>query len=396
MVSSPAGASADIPSRADESQLGAFEILDGRVLAPGSEGGGWWDSRCAAMPIVLPPSENHTYWRCFYYGRPSNKWNDDLPAFLPSGISGLATSEDGLNWSRVRGPLKDGAILRPSDDATAFDHVHVGMTDVVPLPDGSYAAFYFGGSSEKVNLGMGPGEIVGLKMRPGAATSRDGLSWERRNGGQPLLEVGSAGAWDNNFVSWPRVLPLDPKQPHGDWLMTYHALMPPGTGGIEAPRWAVGAAISKSGNPLGPYQKASVDRPVLQGGEAGSWDERGIGTRHVVHSPDGNGLVMVYEGVGGDGRHRLGLATSADGLSWTKAQGIGPEPGGPIFEGAPPDLDAWDNGQVGTPWLVALPQGGWRLYYVGTSPKGQSSLAIGAAESETLFSRDWRRVGSTC
>lgn len=366
-----------------------FTILDGRVLNPGSSGAGWWDDRCAAMPIVLPPTDTQDKWQCFYYGRPDASWNGGLPAFLPTGISGVAESVDGLNWCRVAGPLKGGAVLRPSDDPDAFDHIHLGLTDVTPLGGGSYSALYFGGSSEEVNLGMGPGPIKGFKMRPGAATSRDGLVWER-TADSPLLDVGSVGSWDSNFCSWPRALPLDRSQPDGQWLMTYHALMPAGTDGVDAPRWAVGGALCEAGHALGPWTK--VDGPILRGGVPGSFDEAGIGTRHVVHAPDGgDGLVMVYEGVGGDGRHRLGLATSVDGLSWSKVEGLGPDLGGPIFEGAPKDEDAWDNGNVGTPWVVALPSGGWRLYYVGTSDKGRA-VAIGAAESDKLMSAEWRRV----
>ena len=369
-----------------------FANLEGRVLTPGSSGTGWWDGRCAAMPVVLPPSPMQLKWLCFYYGRPAGTWNNELPAFLPTGISGLAESDDGLNWSRVPGPLEERAIFRPSSDPEAFDHVHVGITDVVPLAGGSFAALYLGGSLEEVELGMGPGPIKGFKMRPGVATSRDGLSWERQYGRNPLLDVGADGAWDSNFCSWPRALPLHPSKPDGEWLMTYHALMPPGPDGESAPRWAVGAAITRSGCVLGPYEK--LEAPVLRGGAPGSFDEAGIGCRHVVHSPCGDGLVMVYEGVGADGRHRLGLATSADGRSWSKVEGLGRDPGGPIFEGAPAEQDAWDNGNVGTPWVMPLPDGRWRLYYVGTSSKGRT-VAIGAAESDTLVSADWVRVRTT-
>lgn len=151
--------------------------------------------------------------------------------------------------------------------------------------------------------------------------------------------------------------------------------------------------MSTAGHALGPYAK--IDGPVLRGGPPGSFDEAGIGTRHVVHDPRGDGLVMVYEGVGADGRHGLGLATSIDGRSWTKVEGLGPDPGGPIFEGAPAEVDAWDNGNVGTPWVTPLPDGRWRLYYVGTSSKGRT-VAIGAAESDQLFSSEWVRVKTSC
>jgi hypothetical protein len=218
-----------------------------------------------------------------------------------------------------------------------------------------------------------------------------------------LLDVGEEGEWDSNFASWPRALPVDATKPGGKWLMTYHALQPIGAaeadgdkaGDAAPPTWAVGSAVCEGG-PLGPWTK--VGR-VLEGGAEGSWDERGIGTRHVVHATVGetSQMVMVYEGVGADGRHGLGLATSTDGgLSWDKVLGVGAEPGGPIFEGSDPSGEgAWDDGNIGTPWVVRLPDGRWRLYYVGTSDKGRT-VAIGAAESDQLFSCDWTRVEATC
>lgn len=119
--------------------------IEGRVLAPGSDGEGWWDQRTSAMPIVLPPSAHRKRWRMFYYGREDGNWNGGRPAFLPTGVSGLAESDDGLRWTRVRGPLEGGAVLRPPDDPAAFDHVHLGMTDVVEdAKDGSYTALFFG------------------------------------------------------------------------------------------------------------------------------------------------------------------------------------------------------------------------------------------------------------
>ena len=129
---------------------------------------------------------------------------------------------------------------------------------------------------------------------------------------------------------------------------------------------------------------------VLEGGEPGSWDERGIGTRHVVHT-DG-GMRMIFEGVDGAGRHRLGLATSLDGgRSWTK-QGM-------VFEGRT-EADAWDSRNVGTPWLCKKPDGsGWRLYYVGTrtdAESGFTSYAIGCAESAGDELTRWTRVEPTC
>jgi hypothetical protein len=59
----------------------------------------------------------------------------------------------------------------------------------------------------------------GLRLRPGTATSSDGLSFEDREG--PILELGEKGTWDQNGVSWPRVLPPQGKP---ESIFTLHTL----------------------------------------------------------------------------------------------------------------------------------------------------------------------------
>ena len=51
--------------------------------------------------------------------------------------------------------------------------------------------------------------VAGLKLRPGVATSKDGLALEDWEG--PTLELGKDGAWNGVGVSWPRVLRLEGK-----------------------------------------------------------------------------------------------------------------------------------------------------------------------------------------
>ena len=66
---------------------------------------------------------------------------------------------------------------------------------------------------------------------------------------------------------------------------------------------------------------------------------------------------MVYKGVGANGHHRLGITTSTNGRVWDNVEGLGPDPGGRIFEGVPVDEDAWDNGNVDTPGIMQLADG---------------------------------------
>ena len=308
-----------LPSSAQEAPV----ELDGRVLHPGSEGSGWWDARTTAMPVVLPPdaSAGRSKWLMFYYGRATDAWNKGHPAFLPTGSSGLAESEDGLRWSRVRGPLDDGAVMHPSLETGAYDEVQLGVTDVLPKEEGGFVMHYLGGSAERISLSTAPGAgpLVGFRMRCLAAESADGLHWQRRP--EPVVDVGEPPAWDSNFASWPRALPVDPSNPAGEWLVTYHALQPaeePRVPGLQRlwalwqqrapfspqPRWAAGAAIAGRYG-LGPVRKLGK---VLEGGGVGAWDERGVGTRHVLHH-DGC-MFMLYEGVDASGVHAIGPARS--------------------------------------------------------------------------------------
>jgi hypothetical protein len=106
-------------------------------------------------------------------------------------------------------------------------------------------------------------------------------------------------------------------------------------------------------------------------------------------------MWMIFEGVNADGVHSLGLARSADGgRTWAKEMVPGKdEPGGPVFEPRRGE-DAWDNRVVGTPWIVPMPSGGFRLYYVGSGfgEDGKAELGIGCAESVGDGLTEWKRV----
>jgi predicted GH43/DUF377 family glycosyl hydrolase len=66
-------------------------------------------------------------------------------------------------------------------------------------------------------------------------------------------------------------------------------------------------------NPQGPW---TVDpEPVLKRGSAGSWDSTHVDAPSVVKTDDG--YLMLYSGAD-DSTTRLGMATSPDGITWTK------------------------------------------------------------------------------
>lgn len=89
----------------------------------------------------------------------------------------------------------------------------------------------------------------------------------------------------------------------------------------------------------------------------------------------------------------IGLATSDDGLVWRKDTDVGPEPGGPILK-ARTGENVWDNVIVGTPYVLAMDDGSFRMYYLGVGKldgDDASKQGIGLAVSDGPNFRSWRR-----
>lgn len=319
----------------------------GWLFGPGEAD--WWDSERVSCPRVLRESADR--WSMYYYGRDPS-FNREIT--LPTGRVGLARSDDGLTWRRVRGPLPGGAILGPSPDPSRFDSGHVGISDI-HYRDGLYWMWYLGGRAT--------GRRPGFPLLPGCAVSRDGIHFTRVNGpaaGGALLDVGAEGEFDAFMVGWPQVIPW----PDGRWRMYYHTVAI-GTGYTLA--WAEsddGLRWEKRGPLLGP-------------GPKGRFDDYGIATRHIIYRGGkytggvykGGQWVMFYEGCRytGDPIHvdrQIGVAVSADGLDWRRIDG--PYDDGSVIPQATPGSGGWDY-RLGCPWVVPMADESMRLYYIGSN-----------------------------
>ncbi|EDX74103.1 Glycosyl hydrolases family 32 [Coleofasciculus chthonoplastes PCC 7420] len=341
----------------------------GLILTPGSEG--WWDSERVSCPRVMRCPDGT--WKMWYYGRDASF---DRQINLPTGRCGLAVSSDGIHWERVKGPLTMGAVFEPHPDPQRFDSAHLGVSDV-NFWDGLYWMWYFGGDHQV--LDMGKFKAKGLQMLPGCAISRDGINWVRLEGFYrgAFLECGQPGEFDALFCGWPQVL-----REHDRWKMYYHTLS-------SNREFLVGLAMSTDG-----FRWEKVGQ-ILGPGEPGSFDERGIGTRHVLNI---NGdYVMFYEGVNTSGYHSIGLAISEDGITWEKQKGY--KAGGAVFSHAPKGSGRWDARAVGTPWVVSMEDGSFRMYYIGANEGGHDELSsqhqIGLAVSQGKNFDQWQRWGES-
>jgi predicted GH43/DUF377 family glycosyl hydrolase len=347
----------------------------GLVMGPGPEG--WWDSERVSSPQVLLEADGT--WKMWYYGRDATF---DRMINLPSGRCGMAISKDGVTWERVRGPLTMGSVLEPvpaSEDS--FDNAHVGVTDI-HYDNGLYWMWYFGGDQTVIDIPMPQGVVKakGVTMLPGCAISRDGLNWTKLKGPYrgAFLDHGGKDDWDAAFCSWPRVL----KEDDGSYKMYYHTLNP------AKFTFQIGMAVSDDG-----FRWKKVGK-ILPPGKPGSFDEKGVSCRHVLKI-DGQ-YVMFYEGMDAEAYYCIGIAISDDGINWRKDD-AGEQPGGPVFCHAPKGSGRWDARAVGTPFVVPMPDGSYRMYYIGANEGGYDELStqhqIGMAVSDGPNFRKWRRWG---
>jgi predicted GH43/DUF377 family glycosyl hydrolase len=233
--------------------------------------------------------------------------------------------------------------------------------------------------------GCGKYRDFALPLQPGGPT----VSWRWEAKPAPVLSRGAPSAWDAVDVLNPSVFRL------GDAYYNLYS-------GYDGKAWHTGLAVSadgvawrKEGKVLSPdprtwegdyiaangsaiadqsgisyfYQAGQPTRiglarsadgrqwqkqgsPVLDVGPRGSWDERGVADPYVIRI--GGASYMFYLGMDRARRQRLGLAISADGISWYKLRA------NPILELG--EYGAFDDNGLGEPAVWTAHGYYWMLY----------------------------------
>lgn len=116
---------------------------------------------------------------------------------------------------------------------------------------------------------------------------------------KPVIDVGAAGEFDATGVQWPSVVRI------GDRWAAYYA----GVSGTGRGTGQIGVAFSDDGVTWTKQQGS-----LLKATEA--WELRSLDRPRVVSTP--SGLVMLYTALD---LNRRALATSTDGVTWTKVPG---------------------------------------------------------------------------
>lgn len=178
----------------------------------------------------------------------------------------------------------------------------------------------------------------GLRRRVGYATSPDGIHWTKRNSGKPVLDLGAEAVWDHREATFPYVVFAGSR-----YHMWYY--------GFDGITIRIGYASS----PNGIAWKKHIGNPVLTPGPS-AWDA-GFVTMPAVIGPDATGgFKMWYSGNSEpSGYHvEIGYATAVDPTTWIKYPN-------PVLTTGPPG--SWDdrsllskivlyNGQVYEMWYA--------------------------------------------
>jgi len=154
--------------------------------------------------------------------------------------------------------------------------------------------------------------------------------------GNPVLDMGRAGSWDDFHVAYPSVIFYD-----GTYQMWY--------GGYDGTQWQIGYATSNDGIHWAKY----ANNPVLHLGQPGAWDDAHVTAPSVIFD---NSLYKMWY-IGNDGiTWRIGYATSYDGIAWTKYDG------NPVLDVGLPDR--WDDVHVADPFVI-FKDGIYKMWYGG-------------------------------
>lgn len=138
------------------------------------------------------------------------------------------------------------------------------------------------------------------------ATSRDGLSWTKKG---VVLSPSGMDTWEKKEVSPNSILVEG-----GVYRMWYHA------GGYpEGDRRMGKAAVGLATSPDGLEWTRHAGNPVLETGPAGSIDELQVAEPRVLRI--GKQFLMYYTAQDAGKRKSLCMATSADGIVWTRSAG---------------------------------------------------------------------------
>lgn len=169
----------------------------------------------------------------------------------------------------------------------------------------------------------------------------------------PVFNPGPRGSWEEKSVDCFSI-----GYYFGQYMMWY-------VGTPESLNCQIGLATS----PDGIHWRKHPENPVIRLGPKGSWDESILICQSVLYDQEEKVFKMWYIGGTSEGVFSIGLATSPDGVHWTKY------PGNPVLRVTEP----WE-GTVMEAFTVLKTKEGYKIWY-GGNDLSRDKAAIGYATS---------------
>jgi len=240
------------------------------------------------------------------------------------------TSTDGLNWDKYAGnPVMD----------VSYDGLwdSLGVETVSIINDPAAAA------PERYKMWYAGQYFNDFRYDIGYAFSPDGINWIKHTA--PVLQVGAATQWDNGFLEGPSV--IKEGGVYKMWYCGYDAVVDGnGTDGLAN----IGLATSSDGINWTKHP----NNPIFTTG-TNTWDSHYVQDPHVIND---NGVYYMWYGgndVEGYGQ-QVGLATSNDGIAWTKS------PMNPVLQKG--SANDWDANTASFP-SVLKGDNSYEMWYTG-------------------------------
>ena len=284
--------------------------------APGS----WNRNVCEASVLYNTDSSRYEMW---FSGTAGN------PVF-PYRI-GFAKSVDGISWD-----LHPSPVLTPTSGT--WDQYSIQFAFVI-RENGQYKMWYSSSPTSDYN-----------QCKIGYATSPDGINWTKLP--NPIFESGT-DPWEAGGVMACYVMPVS-----GGYKIWYTGF----TTALANGNLYIGYATSEDGIS---WQRDTINNPVLEPGVAGGWEGKWVWYPEVLLIDEMYYMWYAGSNIGYWDRIDVGLATSSDGIEWTKHQQ------NPVLS---PSQGMWDWPKVECSSIKLIGDSLW-MWYSGNASFIQFGLA---------------------